>query len=56
MNYKEFKSPGLTMYEISTKEKNLRSGAEGESYLRGYYFLIAGSEEIQKWSSAKLKA
>ncbi len=29
MNYKEFKSPGLTMYEISTKEKNLRSGAGG---------------------------
>jgi hypothetical protein len=55
MNYKEFRSPGLTMYEISTKEKNLRSGAEGESYLRGYYYLIAGSEEIQKWSSAKLK-
>lgn len=36
MNYKEFKSPGLTMYEISTKDKNLRSGAEGESYIRGY--------------------
>ena len=35
MNYKEFKSPGLTMFEMSIKDKNLRSGTEGENYIRG---------------------
>ena len=34
MNYKEFKSTGLIMYKISTKEKIFRSGAESEGYMR----------------------